>query len=225
MSDSRKRGLDSFVKTGLDPVLVRRVDLPKWIVEGAPLHPAFDLLHATHQSDYLRAYFMHHHGGGYADIKPQTESWLPAVDRVRASPHLLATGYREVRGGTVLIERQAVQGRTFLHDRPVPRVMAGLLSYSMRVARPLLIGNGAFYFKPGTDITRRWIEAVNSRLDFLQTEIAANPPRGPQDKAEDGHGYPVPWAWIMGAVLAPLAFRYMHRIDRSLPVPTFRNYR
>jgi hypothetical protein len=34
-----------------------------------PLHPAFKYLSYVHKSDYLRSYFMHFYGGGYADIK------------------------------------------------------------------------------------------------------------------------------------------------------------
>lgn len=225
MSDNRKRGLDSFALTGLEPVLVTRADLPHWIVEGAPLHPAFDLLHATHQSDYLRAYFMHHHGGGYADIKSQQSSWLDAVERVNVSRWLWGAGYPEVPGGTVAIDRQTVNGQTFLLATPVSRQTATVVTLGLRGLRPLLIGNGCFYFKRDTTLTRRWLAAVEHRLDFVHDVLAANPPSGPQDKAEDGMGYPIPWSWLMGAILGPLATRYMARLDRSLPRPGFRDYR
>lgn len=88
-----------------------------------------------------------------------------------------------------------------------------------------MIGNGAFYFKAGSSLTRDWITAVEARLDFLQNELEANPPISPQDKLEDQAGYPVPWSWLMGAILGPLSVRYMARLDRSLPVPIFRDYR
>src|SRR3954468_2769032 len=100
MPDTRKRCWDSFAVTGLAPILVTPNTLDRWIVPEHPLHDAYEYLSPVHRADYLRAYFMFHHGGGYADIKTQTGSWLPAIDRLLASKRLIAAGYREIRGGT-----------------------------------------------------------------------------------------------------------------------------
>ncbi len=71
---------------GVETILLTDDSLAEWILDDAPLHPAFGNLSAVHQSDYLRCYFMHHHGGGYVDLKPLTTSWAPEFDRLDATP-------------------------------------------------------------------------------------------------------------------------------------------
>src|SRR4051794_408381 len=117
MSANRIRGWETFASTGLEPLLITPDNLGKWVVPEEPLHSAYPLLSVMHRADYLRAYLMFHHGGGYADIKPQTGDWTAAVERVASSPRFVAAGYREVRGGTPLIDRNLVRGRPFVLGR------------------------------------------------------------------------------------------------------------
>jgi hypothetical protein len=63
------------------------------------LHTAYPLLSQTHMADYLRAYFMHHYGGGYADIEMQTGSWIESFEAMEAHPEMIGIGYRETPGG------------------------------------------------------------------------------------------------------------------------------
>ena len=49
-------------------------NLQDWVVAGHPLHPAYNDLSLVHRSDYLRAYLLHHHGGGYCDLKRPIKS-------------------------------------------------------------------------------------------------------------------------------------------------------
>ena len=224
MNGNRRRGWESFRVTGLNPILVTPVNLSDWIVTGAPLHPAYPHLSAVHRSDYLRPYFMHHHGGGYADVKPQGGSWLETVDRVKASSRLLGAGYREVRGGSVWLQNAPLDGRYWVLSRPVPRLVATTVTNIMRAARPLLIGNGAFYFKPKTALTLTWLTEVERRLDLVldSLKLVTNP--APRARLTDGSGYPLPWSAIHGDVLQPLTLRYAARLDRSVPRPMFRDY-
>ena len=224
MSENRRRSLGSFALTGLEPVLVDSANLGQWVAPERPLHRAYDLLSAVHRSDYLRPYFMYHHGGGYADIKPQTGSWLPTVERLQASRRLIGAGYREIRGGVVNLDRSLVAGGAFiLSERVHPRT-ARAATNVMRALRPLLIGNGAFYFKPRTGYARRWLNEVERRLDLLLPELKRNPPSNPRDRSLSGSGYPVPWAFLMGDVNAPLSLIHAPRLLRTLPRPVFEDY-
>lgn len=67
---ARVEGLDAMRQMiGVPVELITPEKLPAWVVEGHPLHPMYSQLSYVHRSDYLRAYFMAHHGGGYSDIK------------------------------------------------------------------------------------------------------------------------------------------------------------
>lgn len=224
MNENRQRGWASFPSTGLAPVLVTPANLDEWISPGHALHPAYPFLSTVHRSDYLRAYVMHHHGGGYADIKPQGGSWLAAVERVERSPLLWGSGYREVRGGTVWLQNAPIMGRHHVLGLRVPKLVASAATLTMRAARPLLIGNCAYFFKPGSPMTRAWLTEVERRLDMMLPALERAPADNVRARLGDASGYPVPWSAIHGDVLQPLALRFAHRLSRDLPRPSFTDY-
>ena len=224
MNDNRQRGWASFAVTGLKPVLVTSANLDEWIAPGCPLHPAYPLLSLLHRADYLRAYFMFHHGGGYSDIKEHGGSWVEAVEAVKRSPRLIAAGYREIRGGTGLPSASLVNGRPFLLGRPVAPWQASVVTYAMRAARPLMMGNGAYFFKPRTRLARRWLDAIHQRLDILHPLLVKNPAREIREYVGGPSGYPVPWGFMHGDVLSLLSMLYIGRIALTLPRPSFEDY-
>lgn len=224
MNANRRRGWDSFGLTGLEPVLVDPETLGRWLVPQEPLHPAYPLLSLLHRADYLRAYLMFHHGGGYADIKPQTGTWLAAVEKAARSDHLIATGYREIRGGTPLLDLGRVEGRPFVLGKPVPAWKAKAATLAMRAARPLMMGNGAYWFKPGTRFARVWLDAIHQRLDILHPLLVRNPARDIREYVGGASGYPVPWSFMHGDVVSYLSLRNIGRIALDLPRPIFRDY-
>lgn len=224
LNQNRQRGWETFGITGLEPVLVTPSTLPRWIVPSAPLHRAYPYLSLVHRSDYLRSYFMYHHGGGYADVKPQGGSWLATISRLERSPHLVGAGYQEIRGGSVWLQNSPLNDRHYVLSKRVPRVVATGMTNVMRALRPLLIGNCAFYFKPQTQFAKTWMSEVERRLDRVFESLATA--RSPEERARlgDGSDYPLPWASIHGDVLQPLALRHFTRLDRSLPRPCFVGY-
>src|SRR5690606_1936777 len=63
LTENRLRCLESIKKnSGVPFVLVTPGNLEEYIVNEHPLHPAYEYLSLIHRSDYLRCYFMHHHG-------------------------------------------------------------------------------------------------------------------------------------------------------------------
>jgi hypothetical protein len=94
----------------------------------------------------------------------------------------------------------------------------------MRALRPLLIGNGAFYFKRGTNYAKYWLNEAERRLDLLLPDLQRYPPANPRDRRLSDSGYPVPWPFIMGDINAPLATIHAARLLRSLPRPILQNY-
>ena len=70
MSTRRRISLERLrADIGLEVVLITPDNLAEWVVPGHPLHPSYQHLSLGHRSDYLRAYFFHHHGGGDCDVK------------------------------------------------------------------------------------------------------------------------------------------------------------
>lgn len=57
-------------------------DIMKMQMKNHPYHRAYQYLSGTHRADYLRCYFMHYYGGGYADIKfySKNNNWEQCFD-------------------------------------------------------------------------------------------------------------------------------------------------
>ena len=109
MSGDRLRGFEEMKKKiGIHVELISYDNLKQWEVPSDPLHPGFYHLSAIHQSDHLAAYLMHHHGGGYSDVKPPSGSWAPYFARMDADNGTWAVGPREGgRGGVACLEDSA----------------------------------------------------------------------------------------------------------------------
>ncbi|WP_417688647.1 hypothetical protein [Roseibium sp.] len=204
--------------------------LPGWIKSEAPLHPAYEFLSAVHRSDYLRPYFMHHYGGGYADIKATTTSWRPAFDLLDRSPDAFGIGYSEKSAkGVAHIHRHTLDGDYFFRGEPANKY-ANLLRYRyLRLRWRSLIGMCAYVFKPGTEFTSNWLQTVEKRLDALfplLKERPASDPRQSSDTplAEGTLPYPVPWSFLCADVIHPLVYQYRGRVLQGLPTPSFKNY-
>lgn len=164
--------------------LVTAENLAELVVPEHPLHTAYEHLSVVHRSDYLRAYILHHHGGGYSDIKPPLCSWGPALERLRDSNN-------PVLGVDIGSPKYA----SHLPDR--------LGSHLRRYYRRVLSGS-TIAAKSHTDFTGEWLREVERRLDYYAPALQESPGgvwgRDPS--------YPIPWTGIMGDVLQPLSLKY-----------------
>ena len=96
MHGARKVAYHSLLSNiGVEVELVTVKDLHRFNVSTHPFHKAirFPLgngLSAIHVGDYLRAYFMHHYGGGYHDVKRHDAggSWAPFFDVIEKDPNI-----------------------------------------------------------------------------------------------------------------------------------------
>ncbi len=232
MSDDRKRCAATLHNAGCSVHLVTPETLSNWIVPDAPLHPAFDLLSAVHKSDYLRAYFMHHHGGGYSDVKETRESWLPAFERLDANLNAFAIGYPEQRGKWIShFHRHPLHGQSYYLDQPTSARANGLRHRWLRHCRRYLIGNGAYIFRHHTAFTAEWMRQIHFRLDLVSDALRLHPARDPRDApghplpGEGPSRYPLPWSAICADVLHPLEYRHRGRFLHGVPTPNLKNYR
>ena len=182
-------------RIGLPVELVTRENLEEWLVPGHPLHPAYENLSLVHRSDYLRAYLMHHHGGGYCDLKAPVASWEGAFARMHADEQAWLSGYPE----------RVAQEVTRL---------TGALGVDLAWQYHRLVGMGAYLVRPRTPLTAEWLREVERRLDYYADQ-AAEFPGGQRGEVV---GYPVSWTRLLGGILHPLQLKHLDHVrqDREL---------
>lgn len=221
MSKERRSGLASLKhKSEAELVLVRDDDISDWIVPGHPLHPAFAHLSAIHRSDHLRTYLMHFHGGGYADVKPTTGSWLPAFELID-STDLLGVGYQEIGRHGV-----AVNGVNTQYGKYQPSNLMWWKYRFLQLNYRHLLGNCAYIFRPASDITYQWYCEQLRRLDEVLPALLQHPAQYPKERggvSYDGvvSRYPVPWSYLLGDIFHPLCYRFRRRLGQTVPTPDF----
>jgi len=199
MSEQRKECLDKLrAVSGCEVLLISKDNLFNYIVKDNPLHPAYEYLSETHKADYLRAYFMNFHGGGYSDIKQTTGPWIQMFEDLMKSTSWIC-GYKEIQGG---------EAHDMLHG-----------------AYNELVGNCAYICKGQTPITRAWYDEILSVLDEKLEELKAHPSTFPQDRSELNTGYPIGWNEICGRIFHKICYRYKFKVLNTLPPPIFQGYR
>ena len=225
LSENRQRSLDGMSNTGLSPILVTGRTLHDF-VPADKLHPAYRFLNLAHRADYLRCYFMKHHGGGYSDLKYNGASWVAAYEGLEGDPDAWATGYREVSPRGVadiyLSSRQLKEG---LAANIRAQVQWRYLQWHYKT----LIGTCAFIFKENTPLVDAWWETLNQRLDTLYPKLERHPAKHPKElpgAVYDGERsrYPVPWTHLLGDILHPLLHEHRGHLRYDLPNPDFSNY-
>lgn len=196
LTPNRARNLDAMRdKLGAEVVLVTPANLHDWVDDTRPLHPAYEHLSLVHRSDYLRAYLLHHYGGGYMDIKEPRHSWREAFDQAEADAEAWYTGRPETHATDIA---------------PLP----GRLGRDMWLSWTRTVGMASAICRAGSPLTAEWIDEINHRLDIHHDALAASP----GDTRMGGFGYPLKWQTIGSNVLHPLQLKYLDhvRTDRRL---------
>lgn len=199
LTPNRKRGWDSLKRLNpdLEVVLVTPDNLANFLLPDHPLHPSYHHLSLVHRSDYLRCYFMHFHGGGYADVKTYDHSWSSTFEILKTAPHIYAAGYREVSS-----EKAAT--------------LPGNLGRDIKLNYSILIACGAFIMRPNSPMTAEWYEELQRRMDSHSGALSEHP----GDMRGSNPGYPIRWTGILGDIVQPLFLKYhqhLHIDDRLRP--------
>lgn len=206
MSENRIRGLKSLEeKTGIKVKLITPKNLENYVLQDSPLHEGYQYLSAIHKADYLRSYFMHFYGGGYADIKPFNHSWIPAFEKIEKNTEKYIIGYTEIR-------RNAVAN------------VGGRLVEDMRKYYTKILGNGAYVCRSQTNFTYEWLTELNKRMDaYLPALQSYN--YDANDYKGKNPDYPVKYLSILGEIFHPLCLKYHDKLlhDQKL-LPELTNY-
>lgn len=185
----RLRSLESMqeVHPEIPVVLVTPDDLATYVLADHPLHEAYEGLSFVHRSDYLRCYFLNFHGGGYADIKPFRNSWVPAFERMDASSAWLM-GYRNPI-------------RLMTPNFTDPRLQRWMVRTS-----DLRLGQAAYIARPHTPITEEWWRQVNVVLDEASRLLTESPGSTRADTPPGS--YPLHWNALLAQVIDPLTVKH-----------------
>lgn len=208
ITPNRLRGIQTLEKVSQVKVqLITPKNLPEYIVADDPLPKAYQYLSFVHRADFLRAYFMYHYGGGYADIKDYFHSWIPAFEKLDSSNNAYVLGYPEV----------GFEGAAF-QEITNEELIKDIQNYWC-----LLIGNGAYICRPHSRFTAEWYSESRRRLISLSQALSKHPAQDPRGNNPD---YPIRWSYMLGAIFHPLCLKYNDHLlkDKAL-MPSFENYR
>ena len=201
-------------------LLVTRQNLSQFILAEHPLHPSFEDLSIVHRSDYIRAYLLHHYGGGWHDIKATEVSfkdcWADFSDK-----NIWMLGRPETQKGAAQIYNTAGE---FIPDY-----------YDDLISVPTWIG------RPYTAFSEELYQGIRAMLDQHQDKLKKYPAKHPREKyiqpknfihqliirikhAYSGRNpyYPLPWT-VFGNVFHPLCLKYKAHIAKTIPLDSNKN--
>lgn len=186
MTPNRIKNLDLMKEVLEVPVqLITPKNLGDYITD-CPLHPGYQYLSETTKSDYLRTYFMYHHGGGYADIKVYYDSWKSEFDTMQVNPRIDVIGARESPDGI------------------------GECNSFLRPIAEKLIQSGYFIMRKGCLHAEMMWKVTQQLMDNKFNELKDNPARDYRDhyykQLFDEHGemyrskFPFNWGDLYGNI-------------------------
>lgn len=205
MNENRINGLRSIKNNcKVNFILITNENLSDYILKDHPLHLGYEYLSDVHKSDYLRTYFMHHHGGGYTDIKPCSWDWNPYFDQLEASD---AFGIG------------APEDEFELSVTPKQRPWLG--QYWDK-----LMTNDLYIFKPNTEFTTKWYTGLINVMDIKLNNLQKFPAKESREAADTFiTRYPIEWGEILLEIFHPLCYEYTDRLIKTMPLPVTRDYR
>jgi hypothetical protein len=205
MNENRQRGFEMMQKYMGAPIcLVTELNINEFVVEGFPLHPAFQYLSPVHQSDYFRIYLLHHYGGGWHDIKPTMVNIFQVWDAFN-DHEVYLVGKPEIKGGPAKVFNE--------NGLWMPELWNELVATNRWVGRAK------------TPFSNELYNAINQLLDENIECLKKYPARNAYDKKKQGFSslisfgknkYPLPYT-VFGNLFHPLNYKYRNNFKRILP--------
>jgi hypothetical protein len=221
MNESRAKSFDVLLANiGVTVCLVNKETVSDFVQNKNPLHPAFEYLSAVHQSDYLRAYLLHHYGGGWHDIKATLMNYDIVWDHF-LDLNVYLVGKPEVKGGPAQVfDREG---------RWMPDFWQELVSAIAWVGRP------------NTPLSLDLLKNMEAHLDANFELLKQNPGIHPREKKLESRNpltrffktiefrikgknpnYPLQWTFF-GNFFHPLNYLYKNNVSNQLPVDEVKN--
>lgn len=219
LTENRKRSLEALKSKIKYPVcLVTKDNLQDYILPDYPLHPAYEYLSFVHRSDYLRAYFMHHYGGGYADVKTPLNDWNGIFKHLE-NPYVWLIGFSEPYGLAVATPKFKINPSDYK-----------ALSFDMIKYFRYISWAGSFVCRPYTNFTYEWMYRLHQILDQESEQLKNNPGKihGWEDERYTfyGHVGSAGYTAILAQIFHPLCLKYHKHIkfDERILL-SFKDYR
>ena len=196
------------------------------------MHEGYQFLSETHKSDYLRCYFLHYFGGGYADIKEPCNNWVSCFEKFQNDTSLIGCGYKELGPNhTAYLQSCNLdpQKSVYCREFSLNKDETGWCSERLKKNWYKLIGNGCYIFRKRTAFTQDWWNGLHEKMEGYYDSLKQNPASWPQDRLwrgypgdlnPDGSGpskYPLSWSGILGNIFHPLVLKYSDNISQDLP--------
>ena len=204
MSINRFKAFISLVKNIQVPViLITNKNYMSFVKKTHPIHKSFELLSGNHKSDYMRAYLLHHYGGGYHDIKHREKSWKNCWDDWLFDDNIWIFGRKENNKDAI-----------------------GYPPNEKHICEHFdkLITMGWVISKPYTKFTGKLLCKIEEVLDKKHDKLLENPGynsagyyhENPFQMAEENN-YPLRWLEVMGEISHPLMLEITEHIKFGLP--------
>ena len=206
MSSTRRAAFDNMVDNlGVPVRLITLSNVSHYNVSWDPIHPAISepYLSDIHKGDYLRAYFMRHYGGGYHDIKWDSNDWSAAFDAFD-DPNVWVVGTYEL-------------GEKGVACDPKTANAIGTDCGQVRAQWMRLASNVLYIMRPSTPFAITWLRIINERLDAHQEKLRQHPAPMPRCCKNGENGYPLRWAELHGEQFHPLQTLYIQHVRIGLP--------
>lgn len=221
MTGNRKLSFSYLVQNiGVPVCLVTPENISLFLKDQHPLPPAYTDLSIVHRSDYIRAYLLHHYGGGWHDVKATEMSYSKVWDEFK-DPDIWMVGRPEHPNGAA---------RTYdTMNRYMPDY------YQNLIAVPSWVG------RPNTPFSEQLLYGIEMAINQHTDNLQKYPSKHPRDKkitskyplmrliqmikfAYQGKStkYPLEWT-LFGNIFHPTVLQYQSHIARSLPVDTTKN--
>ena len=206
----RFNALNSLINGLKVPVIIITSENYKFFEKKEyPIHEGFNYLSGNHKSDYLRAYMLHHYGGGYHDIKFREKSWENEWEKL-SDPNYWILGRQE-----------------FYEDA---------IGYPpnceyLKKEYNKLVTMGWVICRPNNEYTKELLDTIHTTLDNCiekLKECPATKPRFPEPIDIDINNkikYPLRWLELMGEISHTLMLKYNSHILFGLPDILYKTYK
>lgn len=215
MSRNRLKALNSLTKNiGVPYILITENNFKDFEVSDHPIHSSFKNLSGNHQSDYLRAYLLHHHGGGYHDIKYRDLGW--------------ENEWEDFKDQEIWMKSCAeIKEDHIGYDLDHPETKSIQKQFSQLGSMCWIIS------RKNTPYTTELLDKIEKKLDFHLEGLEKYPstkPAGyyadrPMEKLGKEDKYPLRWLELMGEHFHILMYKYRNHNKLDLPRPNLKNYR
>jgi hypothetical protein len=203
----RYNALQSLINNIKVPAIIITKENYKFFeIPDFPYNKSLEYLSGNHKSDYLRAYILHHYGGGYHDIKWREKSWENEWDKFK-DENIWIIGRRELKSDNIGYG----EGQEWVTQK-----------YESLVTMSWVI------MRKNNEYIKTVLNKINNILDSKYELLKKNP--APNERCGnnlncDNSQYPLRWLEIMGEISHPLQLNYIEHTEYTLPDILYKTYK